>query len=310
MNQNQSSISQNDQSSTKQEQQQTCNEDHPIIFPTASSLDEDDDEVMFAKLLPPTPNYHNNNDEDLDELLGIEMNTIQTNQRNKKSNPNSHQSNNSLSQRTCCVRQYGNTIVLNTSCYNSKSNNNRKAKCGLIGPHYPGVVFTIGLLSTGSFYFTRKAFINVGTISGCIGIVLTICAFYNLMKIVCVDPGIVKLEDQIVRRKKKSSNRDEDDEVDNDDEDGGSYMCETVNIGDENGWRYCGACSLYQPPKARHCPDCNVCIDHYDHHCPWMGTCIGKNNMSAFMRFNFTWLIFLIYSCLWVIAFGPLTVVK
>ena len=63
----------------------------------------------------------------------------------------------------------------------------------------------------------------------------------------------------------------------------------------------------YQPPDGAHCPDCDVCIEGYDHHCPWMGTCIGKKNKKPFIIFNATWLLYLCYTFIWVIAIGPQT---
>ena len=330
-------------------------------------IDDDENEEEFTKLLPPTPNYHTN-DDDLDELLGIEMNTFPYNNNNHhhKKNQNlnhtnnNNNNNNNNHQRKCCVRYYGNTIIMNTTCYNyyknkklhddnnnatimrrgrSKKDKKIQTIYGIIGPHYLGILFVLGLLCFGSYYFTRKAFDDVGMKSGYVCIGFTIIAFWNLIHVTCVDPGIVKIDDQLERRIKKklfirNNTNDDDDDDDNnnrngnkttttnddnnDDNNNGSNSDEEtgdqtknvkeydiVNIGEEQGWRYCRACSLYQPPKAAHCPDCNVCIYEYDHHCPWMGTCIGKNNMPAFMRFNFTWLIYLLYSCFWILAFGP-----
>ena len=286
-------------------------------FENDTEEEDDDEEAMFQKLLPPEPDYHGNNDEDLDALLGIELNTIDKNGTSSKSRSktkqqkcriiNNNVNKNETSQKYC-VRKFGRTIILNTSFY-------QKKKCGLMGPHYVGVICTIGLLSGGSSYFTKRAFEGIGVKSGLICLTFTTMAFVNLFRTVCVDPGIVKMEDQLVRRKKKRVKVTTGDttENDSDKEDAGENSeledeYETVNIGEEQGWRYCRACSLYQPPKAVHCPDCDVCVDGYDHHCPWMGTCIGKKNMSSFMKFNFTWLIFLIYSGAWVLAIGPLTV--
>lgn len=63
--------------------------------------------------------------------------------------------------------------------------------------------------------------------------------------------------------------------------------------------------STYQPPDGQHCPDCNVCIEGYDHHCVWMGTCIGKKNYRQFIRFNLSWLLYLIFAISWVYVLGP-----
>mmetsp|Transcript_8581 Transcript_8581/g.11842 ORF Transcript_8581/g.11842 Transcript_8581/m.11842 type:complete len:82 (+) Transcript_8581:146-391(+) len=36
-----------------------------------------------------------------------------------------------------------------------------------------------------------------------------------------------------------------------------------------------------------------------------MGTCIGKRNMSAFVTFNFSWLLWLLYAVFWITIAGP-----
>ena len=54
-----------------------------------------------------------------------------------------------------------------------------------------------------------------------------------------------------------------------------------------------------------HCPNCNICVAGYDHHCVWMGACIGRKNMKQFVKFNLTWLLFLVYAIVWVSLAGP-----
>ena len=63
--------------------------------------------------------------------------------------------------------------------------------------------------------------------------------------------------------------------------------------------------SVFQPPDGAHCPDCNVCVAGYDHHCVWMGTCIGKKNFKQFVRFNLSWIGYLLYAVLWITVVGP-----
>ena len=272
---------------------------------------EDDEDDLFEQLLPPKPDYEYADDEDLDQLMGIELNNMDhpSKTSDKKNSSEINRKKTTQSERQCCARKYGNTIILNMKCFN------KTKKYGLIGPHYPGPMFTFALLYGASYYFTKKAFDTVGSVSGftCIG--FAFLTTIHLLKIICVDPGIVKFEEQLVQRKKNRSRSSNDNN--NEDNNSSKYngdICtiatkdseyETIMKGEEEGWRYCGACSVYQPPDAAHCPDCNVCVEGYDHHCPWMGTCIGKKNMNAFMCFNFTWLIYLIYSCIWVVALGP-----
>mmetsp|Transcript_5041 Transcript_5041/g.11226 ORF Transcript_5041/g.11226 Transcript_5041/m.11226 type:complete len:296 (+) Transcript_5041:110-997(+) len=75
-------------------------------------------------------------------------------------------------------------------------------------------------------------------------------------------------------------------------------------------YRFCDRCNVWQPPDGVHCPECNVCVAGYDHHCVWMGTCIGKKNYRQFVRFNLTWLLYVLYAFLWVLTVGPLITKK
>ena len=69
-------------------------------------------------------------------------------------------------------------------------------------------------------------------------------------------------------------------------------------------------CSVNQPPNAVHCPECNACIIGFDHHCVWMGICIGKNNFTAFVIFNLSWFLYLMYGGLWVSLFSQVILHK
>ena len=71
-------------------------------------------------------------------------------------------------------------------------------------------------------------------------------------------------------------------------------------------WRWCDICQVYQPPGGAHCRECNVCIAGYDHYCVWMGTCIGGRNYRQFVRFNVSWLYYVLYAVFWLTILGPL----
>mmetsp|Transcript_21739 Transcript_21739/g.32206 ORF Transcript_21739/g.32206 Transcript_21739/m.32206 type:complete len:304 (+) Transcript_21739:162-1073(+) len=246
-------------------------------------------------LLPPSKLYAGKNgdksniDADLDAMLEIDMDDVakqklkrraEFSERKKKSG--------------CCkCVKIGNTIVWNQALY-------KRWRIGMIGPHWCGVLFTLGLLLFASYYFTMKAYHDVGIISAGICIWLTVQATVSLFLVSCRDPGIVldadicaKLFGEDALNGPGTSHR------------GGYSGLDNHAQGEEEGWRYCGVCEVYQPPDAAHCPDCNVCVDEYDHHCPWMGCCVGKDNYRDFMVFNMTWLVYLIYACAWVTALGP-----
>jgi hypothetical protein len=267
----------------------------PDADPDADPEDNDDDEILLeeslSSLFPPSQllysKQNRQDDEDLDEMLNsvsssfmnqdLVSNTITgiTSSSTSKNHPSRH-----------CPRptKIGNTIVLNTFLYN-------KTKKCIVGPHWFGLLFTSSLLGVASYHFIPKAK-SIGTITYMTCILLTTLAFTTLLFVGLSDPGIVMSAKHF-----------------NDSDSKGQYqnllLQQQQEEGEEQGWRYCGTCDVYQPPKAAHCSDCNVCIDGYDHHCPWMGTCIGKNNFKPFVVFNMTWLIYLIYACIWVSVIGP-----
>ena len=258
------------------------------------SYESSDSEILAVDsmddLLPPSRIYAGRKgeteDKDLDAVLEIEMEdeavAKQGSQQNKKNKKGG----------CCSCKKVGNVIVWNQTLY-------RKYKLGVVGPHWPGLIFTIGLLYFASYYFTMKAYEEIGITSAVICIWLTIQSTVALFSVACRDPSIVMDSVKISEF------------FGHDYQNQGEYSgLDNHTQGEEEGWRYCGACEVYQPPSAAHCPDCNVCVDGYDHHCPWMGQCIGKNNFRSFMFFNVTWLTYLIYACAWVTAIGPNTVKK
>lgn len=270
---------------------------------------EDDDEILLeeslSSLFPPSQllysKQNRQDDEDLDEMLNVSSSFMNQDLVSNSKSATSTTSitstgiSNTTSTTTSILRKtsrhcprptkIGNTIVLNTFLYN-------KTKKCIVGPHWFGLLFTSSLLGVASYHFIPKAK-SIGTITYMTCILLTTLAFVTLVFVGLSDPGIVmstKHFNDAAASKGQYQNL---------------LLQQQQEEGEEQGWRYCGTCDVYQPPKAAHCPDCNVCIDGYDHHCPWMGTCIGKNNFKAFVVFNMTWLIYLIYACIWVSVIGP-----
>lgn len=75
-------------------------------------------------------------------------------------------------------------------------------------------------------------------------------------------------------------------------------------------YRFCDRCKVWQPPDGVHCPECNVCVEGYDHYCVWMGTTIGRKNYRQFVKFNMTWILYIMYAVFWVAGIGPLIMNK
>lgn len=152
---------------------------------------------------------------------------------------------------------------------------------GIAGPHWFGPFCVMFLVGLASHYFIGISLKRIGPITTLICIVFTFASVYNLANVAYRDPGVVKLQADAHRPQ------------DTDDDQRLQY-------------RWCDRCQLFQPVDGAHCPDCNVCVAGFDHHCVWMGTCIGRKNFKEFVRFNITWLLFLMYAVTWVSVVGPL----
>lgn len=152
---------------------------------------------------------------------------------------------------------------------------------GIAGPHWFGPFCVIFLVGLASHYFVEISLRRIGPVTTLICIVFSFACSYNLANVAYRDPGVVKLQPHAHRPQ------------DTDDDQRLQY-------------RWCDRCQVFQPVDGAHCPDCNVCVAGFDHHCVWMGTCIGKKNFKEFVRFNLTWLLFLVYAVTWVSVVGPL----
>jgi hypothetical protein len=154
----------------------------------------------------------------------------------------------------------------------------RQTGWGIVGPshHWFGPPCIMGILLFASSFFVQTATQHVGIVTAAVCCVMTMVTFWNLINTAYRDPGILQTpptpEEAVAQR-----------------------------------YCWCDECDNYQPPGGAHCPDCNICVAGFDHHCVWMGTCIGKNNFRSFVRFNLSWLGYLIYAIVWVCIVGPLT---
>lgn len=144
---------------------------------------------------------------------------------------------------------------------------------GMVGPHWFGPFFVVLIVAWASHYFIRLAW-SIGPVTTIVCMMASLWTIYTLCAVSFHDPGIVTAQTP-------------PDDV------------------DMSRWRWCDFCNVYQPPDGQHCPDCNVCVEGYDHHCVWMGTCIGKKNYRQFIRFNLSWLLYLVYAVGWVYVIGP-----
>jgi hypothetical protein len=153
----------------------------------------------------------------------------------------------------------------------------RRTGWGIVGPshHWFGPPCVTGILLLAASFFVQTAVEHVGLVTAAVCCVMTVCTFGNLVNTAYRDPGILQTpptpEEAVAQR-----------------------------------YCWCDECDNYQPPGGAHCPDCNICIAGFDHHCVWMGTCIGRNNLQPFVRFNLSWLGYLLYAVVWVCIVGPM----
>jgi len=146
---------------------------------------------------------------------------------------------------------------------------------GVLGPHPMGPVCVWLLLCAATHLIVQRAMtIGILTTLTCYGF-YCYCTF-RLVDVAFRDPGMCFYQE----------------------------IPETVGGDEARQWRWCDFCNIFQPPDGAHCTQCDVCIEGYDHYCVWMGTCIGKKNYKQFVKFNVSWLWYLLYYFIWVLLIG------
>eukprot|EP00980_Cylindrotheca_fusiformis_P016576 scaffold4968_cov127-Cylindrotheca_fusiformis.AAC.7 len=165
----------------------------------------------------------------------------------------------------------GNMHIVFPEIYFSSLNNS----WGVVGPQPWGPFWVWMIICVATHYVVQRA-LDLGIVSAliCYGF-FAVCTF-RLVDVSFRDPGICFYKS----------------------------IPETVSSDEARLWRWCDFCDGYQPPDGAHCPQCNICIAGYDHHCVWMGTCIGKKNYRHFIKFNMTWLLYLLYAFVWLLVIG------
>lgn len=164
----------------------------------------------------------------------------------------------------------------------------------IIGPHWPGVLFTSIIIIICSYLNLFFLFNSLNKIEYKIIYILNIIevllAELFLFITAIIDPGVVilnnkykkRLENKEYEQNNKNNNNQVENNENDDDEEGTSFLDDDD---DQNSLPYCDICNVNQYPGTAHCSYCNCCIEKLDHHCPWMGKCIGKKNMKWFQRF-------------------------
>jgi palmitoyltransferase ZDHHC9/14/18 len=139
-------------------------------------------------------------------------------------------------------------------------------KIFVIGPHWIGVVITIGVIFGGTIINLKIISKFGGTFQAQLvwfSYIMTVLTTFLLLTTALTDPGIVFPSEAV---------SDENEEE-------GSLIKETNK--NTSNKIYCELCHIYcsEDMKVGHCTDCGYCIEKLDHHCPWMGQCVGKKNM-------------------------------
>jgi len=117
----------------------------------------------------------------------------------------------------------------------------------------------------------------------------------NILITINIDPGIIVKDSVYCEYDLIERNDDNDDDIDNNNNSNNKNKLNTKtrNLYDT---AYCDVCQVYQynDLNIRHCDDCGCCIVGHDHHCPWMGKCVGKRNMTWFIIFNISWILYVV----------------
>ena len=180
----------------------------------------------------------------------------------------------------------------------------------VFGPHWFGPPFILFIVLFSSYYIIyERCYRRQWYLTTAICSLLCCSTVYHLMNTAYRDPGVIT---------KNSLPINHDD---------------PASI--PRSYRYCDTCQYYQPSHAAHCPDCDVCVAGFDHHCVWMSICIGVGNYKVrmnqprinsflqysthvdcsvyhvswnqpFMRFNLSWLAYILYAVVWVSVIAPI----
>jgi hypothetical protein len=171
-----------------------------------------------------------------------------------------------------CIKpqQVGNMRILFPERYHSQT-----SSWGVVGPQPFGPVCVSMILSVATYYIVKRA-MTFGIPSVLICYIFYTTSIILLADVSFRDPGICFDKN----------------------------IPETTSSDEARQWRWCDFCGVFQPPDGAHCPECNICVAGYDHHCVWMGTCIGKKNHRQFLKFNMSWLYYLLYVFVWLIIIG------
>lgn len=168
----------------------------------------------------------------------------------------------------CEPRKYGGSILIRLPFMPSFT---------VIGPHWPGIVVTIGVILGGAMVNLRlmhKSSVLSLTAKTDLTHFIYFMAFLTTTLLLCTaltNPGIVfhakfrQFQSFAAQRRSQ--------------QDTSLSELETWNL---QNLPYCQKCKILTPTEMKiiHCTDCGYCIESMDHHCPWMGQCIGKHNMA------------------------------
>jgi hypothetical protein len=178
----------------------------------------------------------------------------------------------------------------------------------IIGPHWPGVLFTIGVVAVGTWINLRLLHKRSDLSAWSIFLFKVFFAtFFTLVNIFLLltattDPGILFENDceentALINTPHTSAHAPHSSAYTPHTSTHIPHSPHTPNTPhsySRDSDDFCNICRVPTPPHLQiyHCPDCDYCIAHCDHHCPWMGQCVGRGNMRWFIIFNVCWVIY------------------
>ncbi|KAE8895374.1 hypothetical protein PF005_g860 [Phytophthora fragariae] len=202
----------------------------------------------------------------------------------------------------CCCKfqRLGHSYILHERRVVAADGVNVETKLVIIGPHWIGVLVTLGIILVSTGMFLSQHVETMPWYDTLITCLLCGMTLYYLFQTTCTDPGIVRPS----RNKEVSVTEDESEadleagRLSSADESMAMRPLPAEAFGPRrrpSRRRFCDICGIDQDRSTDHCEDCGVCVAGYDHHCPWMGKCIGRGNMHAFKMFNVSWVLYVCF---------------
>ncbi|VDK72697.1 unnamed protein product [Dibothriocephalus latus] len=173
-----------------------------------------------------------------------------------------------------------------------------------MGVFYVTVFLIVGVSVLFFAFDCRYLAVTLSPAIAAVGALLFIFVMAVLMRVSCIDPGIIP---RATFAELKCAEEAEASES-------GDIYSARANIMQPREvlirdypykQAYCHTCRIHRPPRASHCSICDNCVERFDHHCPWIGNCVGKRNYRYFTVFINAVAVY----CCYIITFAVVNII-